>query len=79
MDTVTKKYLKSLYNSIQADLKQLVNKAESMPYTTQNNYDKYLNLLTMLKPQLGIDNASILLKMAEGNIQGIEQAKKIIK
>ena len=50
MESITDKYLKSLFNSIASDLKLLVKKAESRPYTTQNNYGSYMNLLTMLKP-----------------------------
>ena len=52
--------------------------AEKRPYTTQNNYGEYLKLLTMLKPQIGLNNAVQLLIMAKGNKQGILDAKKII-
>jgi len=49
-----------------------------MPYTTKNNYGKYMDLLTMLKPQVGLDNAVQLLIMAEGNKEGILDAKKVL-
>jgi len=78
MKTITDKYIKSLFNSIRSELIELVNQAEKMPYTTQNNYGEYLKLLTMLKPQIGLDNAVQLLIMAKGNEQGILDAKKII-
>ena len=78
MKTITDKYIKSLFNSIRSELIELVNQAEIMPYTTQNNYGEYLKLLTMLKPQIGLDNAVQLLIMAKGNKQGILDAKKII-
>ena len=78
MKTITDKYIKSLFNSIRSELIELVNQAEKMPYTTQNNYGEYLKLLTMLKPQIGLDNAVQLLIMAKGNKQGILDAKKII-
>ena len=78
MQSITNQYLKSLFNSIQAELIELVNQAEKMPYTTQNNYGEYLKLLTMLKPQIGLNNAVQLLIMAKGNKQGILDAKKII-
>ena len=73
------KYLKSLFNSIQSELKEIVRQAESMPYSTQNNYGKYLSILTALKPQLGLDNAVQLLIMAGGNRLGILDASKILK
>ena len=78
MKTITDKYIKSLYNSIRSELIELVNQAEKMPYTTQNNYGEYLKLLTMLKPQIGLNNAVQLLIMAKGNKQGLLDAKKII-
>ena len=77
MESITNKYLKSLFNSIKSDLIELVNNAEKKPYTTQNNYGSYLQLITMLKPQTGVDNAVKLLIMAGGNKQGILQAKKL--
>ncbi len=73
------KYLKSLFNSIQGELKEIVKEAESMPYSTQNNYGKYLGILTMLKPQTGLDNAVKLLIMAGGNKRGILDASNILK
>ena len=78
MKTITDKYIKSLFNSISSELIELVKQAEKMPYTTQNNYGEYLKLLTMLMPQIGLDNAVQLLIMAKGNKQGILDAKKII-
>mgnify|MGYP003127566490 FL=1 len=78
MQSITNKYLKSLFNSIQAELIELVNQAEKRPYTTQNNYGEYLKLLKMLKPQVGLNNAVQLLVMAKGNKQGLLDAKKII-
>jgi len=78
MQSITNKYLKSLFNSISTELIELVNQAEKMPYTTQNNYSEYLKLLTMLKPQVGLNNAVQLLVMAKGNKQGLLDAKKII-
>ncbi len=79
MESITNKYLKSLFNSIGSDLKLLIKKAENRPYTTQNNYGAYMDLLTMLKPQLGLDNAVKLLILAGGNKLGIKQAKQILK
>ena len=78
MQSITNQYLKSLFNSIQTELIELVKQAEKMPYTTKNNYGEYLKLLTMLKPQIGLNNAVQLLIMAKGNKQGILDAKKII-
>ena len=78
MKSITDKYLKSLFTAIGGELKQIVNNAESMPYTTKNNYGKYMDLLTMLKPQVGLDNAVQLLIMAEGNKEGILDAKKVL-
>ena len=78
MKTITDKYIKSLFNSIRSELIELVNQAEKMPYTTQNNYGEYIKLLTMLKPQVGLNNAIQLLVMAKGNKQGLLDAKKII-
>ena len=79
MESITNKYLKSLFNSIGNDLKLLIKKAENRPYTTQNNYGAYMDLLTMLKPQLGLDNAVKLLILAGGNKSGIKQAKQILR
>jgi len=78
MQSITNKYLKSLFNSISTELIELVKQAEKMPYTTQNNYGQYLKLLTMLKPQIGLNNAVQLLIMARGNKQGLLDAKNII-
>ena len=78
MKTITDKYIKSLFNSISTELIELVKQAEKMPYTTQNNYGEYIKLLTMLKPQVGLNNAIQLLVMANGNKQGLLDAKKII-
>jgi len=78
MQSITNQYLKSLFNSIQTELIELVKQAEKMPYTTKNNYGQYLKLLTMLKPQVGLENAVQLLLMAKGNKQGILDAKKLI-
>ena len=78
MQSITNKYIKSLFNSISSELIELVKQAEKMPYTTKNNYGEYLKLLTMLKSQTGLDNAVQLLIMAKGNKQGILDAKKII-
>jgi len=78
MQSITNQYLKSLFNSIQNELIELVKQAEKMPYTTKNNYGQYLKLLTMLKPQVGLENAVQLLLMAKGNKQGILDAKKLI-
>jgi len=79
MKSITNKYLNSLFNSIGNDLKLLIKKAENRPYTTKNNYGAYMDLLTMLKPQLGLDNAVKLLILAGGNKSGIKQAKQILK
>jgi hypothetical protein len=73
------KQLRNLFHSIEIELTTLVQNAESMPYTTKNNYGKYMDLLTMLKPQVGLDNAVKLLIMAKGNKQGILDAEKVIK
>ena len=73
------KYLKSLFNSIQEELKDMIKQAEKMPYTTQNNYGKYLNILTTLKPHTGLDNAVKLLIMAGGNKKGILNESNILK
>ena len=73
------KYLKSLFNSIQGELKEIVKQAESRPYSTQNNYGRYLGILTTLKPQTGLDNAVKLLIMAGGNKRGILDASNILK
>ena len=78
MKTITDKYIKSLFNSISTELIELVKQAEKMPYTTQNNYGEYIKLSTMLKPQVGLNNAIQLLVMAKGNKQGLLDAKKII-
>jgi|TARA_R100000479_G_C6329772_1_gene181008 chromosome segregation and condensation protein ScpB len=78
MKTITDKYIKSLFNSISSELIELVKQAEKMPYTTKNNYGEYIKLLTMLKPQVGLNNAAQLLVLAKGNKQGILDAKKII-
>ena len=78
MQSITNKYIKSLFNSISTELIELVKQAEKMPYTTQNNYGEYLKLLTMLKSQTGLDNAVQLLIMAEGNKEGILDAKKVL-
>ena len=78
MQSITNKYIKSLFNSISTELIELVKQAEKMPYTPQNNYGEYLKLLTMLKPQVGLNNAIQLLVMAKGNKQGLLDAKKII-
>tara|TARA_R100001530_G_scaffold23013_1_gene18923 strand:- start:422 stop:661 length:240 start_codon:yes stop_codon:yes gene_type:complete len=79
MKTITNKYIKSLFYSIRSELIELVQEAERMPYTTKNNYGQYLKLLTMLKPQTGLDNAVKLLILAKGNKKGILDAKKILK
>ena len=78
MKSITNKYLKSLFTAIGGELKQLVNNAESKPYTTKNNYGRYMDLLTMLQPEVGLDNAVQLLIMAEGNKEGILDAKKVL-
>jgi len=72
------KYLKSLFNSIRSELIEVVSNAENKPHTTQNNYGRYLSLLTMLKTSTGLDNAVELLIMAGGNKRGILDAKKIL-
>ena len=78
MQSITNKYIKSLFNSISTELIELVKQAEKMPYTTKNNYGEYIKLLTMLKPEIGLNNAIQLLVMAKGNKQGLLDAKKII-
>ena len=78
-------HLKRLLNAIQEDdemmgiLEEVVRNAESTPYSTRNNYGKYLGLLTSLKPQLGLDNAVQLLIMAGGNRRGVVDASNILK
>jgi len=79
MKTITDKYIRSLFNSISSELTELVQEAEKMPYTTKNNYGQYLKLLTILKPQTGLDNAVKLLILAKGNKKGILDAKEILK
>ena len=79
MESITNKYIKSLFYSIRSELIELVQEAEKMPYTTKNNYGQYLKLLTMLKPQTGLDNAVKLLILAKGNKKGILDAKEILK
>ena len=78
-EQIKNKYIKSIYNSIQLELKTMVKQAEQRPYTTKNNYGKYIPLLTMLKPQLGLDNAIQLLTMAGGNKEGILDASSFLK
>ena len=73
------KHLRNLFHSIEIELTTLVQNAESMPYTTKNNYGRFIKLLTMLPPQVGLDNAVQLLIMAKGNKQGILDAEKVIK
>ena len=72
------KHLRNLFHSIEIELTTLVQNAESMPYTTKNNYGRYIKLLTMLQPQVGLDNAVQLLIMAKGNKEGILDAKKVL-
>ncbi len=78
MKSITNKYLKSLYTNIGAELEELVSSVEELPYTTKNNYGRYMGLLTMLQPQVGLDNAVQLLIMAKGNKEGILDAKKVL-
>jgi hypothetical protein len=79
MKSITNKYLKSLYTNIGAELEELVFKVELLPHTTKNNYGRYMGLLTMLQPQVGLDNAVQLLIMAKGNKEGILDAKKVLE
>lgn len=78
MKSITDKYLKSLYTNIGAELEELVFKVELLPHTTKNNYGRYMKLLTMLQPEVGLDNAVQLLIMAKGNKEGILDAKKVL-
>ncbi len=78
MKSITNKYLKSLYTNIGAELEELVSSVEELPYTTKNNYGRYMGLLTMLQPQVGLDNAVQLFIMAKGNKEGILDAKKVL-
>ena len=79
MESITDQYILSLFYSIRSELIELVKQAEKMPYTTKNNYGQYLKLLTILKPQTGLDNAVKLLILAKGNKKGILDAKEILK
>ena len=73
-----KDYENVLWNSIEDDLKAMVNIAERKPKTTKDHYGEYLHLLTNLKSQIGLDIARSLLIKAGGNENGINSACRII-
>ena len=73
-----KDYENILWNSIEDDLKAMVNIAERKPKTTKDHYGEQWHLLTKLKSQIGLYIARSLLIKAGGNENGINSACRII-
>ena len=71
-------YQNTLWNTIKDDLREMIKLIESRPKTTQDNYGRYVHLLTDLKAQIGLDIAKTLLIKAGGNKNGINSACRII-
>lgn len=66
------------YKLIGSDLKIMVKNIENGIKLTQNNYGKYLEIITSLSGEIPSNLVGKLLIKAGGNIQGINSALKII-
>ena len=59
------------------DLTELVKGINASPLTTRNHYGRYLQIISDLKPQIGLKNAVRLLIKAGADRQGVTDASRI--
>jgi len=77
---MTTEKISELVDGLASDLKSEVAKIESGIKTTQNNYGKYMNLISMLSK--GNKNMAIILAMAfkkaGANVLGVNSAMRVL-
>ena len=74
-DTVNK-----LYNLLQDELEYIIKRIKKRPQVTKNNYGDYMNQIIELHKitRLNYKVIAELLKLAGGNINGINDAMRVI-
>ena len=76
MATIT---VNDLIQIIGSEVKQLIENAHKTPTTTQNNYGKYLSILTTLKGEgIPLELGKSLLIRLGANEQGVNSASQIL-
>jgi len=72
--------INKLYNLLQDELEYIIKRIKKRPKVTKNNYGDYMNQIIKLNEITNINYKIIaeLLKMAGGNINGINDAMRII-
>jgi len=76
---MTKITVNDLIQIIGSEVKQLIENAHKTPKTTQNNYGKYLSILTTLKGEgIPLELGKSLLVRLGANEQGINSASQIL-
>ena len=69
-----------LYNLLQDELGYIIKRIKKRPQVTKNNYGDYMNQIIKLHEitNLNYNIIAALLKMAGGNINGINDAMRVI-
>ena len=69
-----------LYNLLQDELEYIIKRIKKRPQVTKNNYGDYMNQIIQLHKITNLNYKIIaaLLKMAGGNINGINDAMRVI-
>ena len=76
---MTKITVNDLIQIIGSEVKQLIENANQTPTTTQNNYGKYLSILTTLKSEgIPLELGKSLLVRLGANEQGVNSASQIL-
>ena len=76
---MTKITVNDLIQIIGSEVKQLIENANQTPTTTQNNYGKYLSILTTLKGEgIPLELGRSLLIRLGANEQGVNSASQIL-
>jgi len=76
---MTKITVNDLIQIIGSEVKQLIENAHKTPKTTQNNYGKYLSILTTLKSEgIPLEIGKALLIRLGANEQGVNSASQIL-
>ena len=76
---MTKITVNDLIQIIGSEVQQLIENARKTPKTTQNNYGKYLSILTTLKSEgIPLEIGKALLIRLGANEQGVNSASQIL-
>ena len=79
MNIKTQNAINDIYDILQPELKYIIDKINSRPAITKNNYGDYMQLISfLLDGKINKTDAIQLLIKCGGNINGINDAMRVI-